>query len=53
MNIQYVTGKGFGYREIAYSIGINAYFLPRRTNRPHATPHYGPGKFKFEVDYYI
>ena len=31
---------------------LNAYFGPIRTNRPHETPNYGPGKYKFEVDYY-
>ena len=33
-------------------MGVNAKFGPIRTNRPHATPKYGPGKLKFEVDYY-
>ena len=23
-------------------MAVNAYFGPRRTNRPHATPNYGP-----------
>ena len=52
MNIQYGVGKVFGYRERAYSIGVNYYFGPRRTNITHATPNYGPGKSKFEVEYY-
>ena len=30
---------------------VNAYFGPRRKNRPHGTPNYGPGKYKYEVDY--
>ena len=42
MNIQYGIGKWFRYIEIAYSIVVNAYFGPRRTNRPHTTPNYGP-----------
>ena len=33
-------------------MGVNSYFVPRRTNRPHATPNYGPGKSKFDIDYY-
>ena len=33
MNIQDVIGKGFMYREIAYSIIVNAYLGPRRTNK--------------------
>ena len=24
-------------------MGVNAYFVPRQTNRPHSTPNYGPG----------
>ena len=52
MNIQYGIDKGFRSREIAYSMGVNAYFGPRRTNRPHSTPNYEPGKSKFEADYY-
>ena len=31
---------------------VNDYFGTRRTNRPHATPNYGPKKYNFEVDYY-
>ena len=46
MNIKDSIGKGFGYRNIAYSIGVNAYFPPRRTNKPHETPNYVPGKSK-------
>ena len=52
MNVQYVLVQGFGSREIEHSMGINAYFGPRRTNRPHATPNYGTRKSRFEVDYY-
>ena len=33
-------------------MGVNAYFGPLWTNTPHATPKYGPGKSKFEFDYY-
>ena len=32
-------------------MGVSAYFGPKRKNIPHATPNYGPGKSKFEVDY--
>ena len=52
MNIQYGIGKVFGSREIAYSMKVNACFFPRQTNIPQATPNYGPGKYKFEADYY-
>ena len=31
---------------------MNNYFVPRQKNRPRALPKYGPGKYKFEVDYY-
>ena len=34
-------------------MGANDYFFPRKINIPHATPNYGPGKSKEEVDYYI
>ena len=51
MNIQYAIGKGFGCIEIVYYIVVNAYFGPRRTNIPHATPNYGPWEYKFEIDY--
>ena len=33
-------------------MGVNAYFGTRRTNMPHETPKYVPGKSKFEIDYY-
>ena len=52
MNIQDGIGKGFGSIEISYYMGVNSYFGPRRTNRPHATPNYGPVKSKSEVYYY-
>ena len=52
MNIQYGIGKIFGFREIEYSMGVKDYFGRWWTNRPHATPNYWPGKYKFEVDYY-
>ena len=48
MNIQYVKGNGFGYIERAQSLGVNAYFGPRRKNRPYATPNYGSRKSKSE-----
>ena len=44
LNIQDTIGKGFGYREKALSMGVNDYFGRIRTNRPHATPNYGPRK---------
>ena len=53
MNIQNGIGKGFGSRERAYSLVVNAYFGSKKINRPHTTPKYGPGKSKFEVNYYI
>ena len=49
MNIQDKIGKGFGSWERAYYMWVNDYSGPRRTNRPHATPKYGPRKYKFEV----
>ena len=52
INIQDVIGKEFGYREISYSIRLNSYYGPRQKNIPHSTPNCGPGKSKFEVDYY-
>ena len=33
-------------------MGVSDYFFPRIKNIPHATPNYGPGKSKFEIDYY-
>ena len=44
LNIKDAIGMGFGSRERALSMGVNYYFGPRRTNRPHATPNYIPGK---------
>ena len=52
MIIQDSIGKVFDSREIAYYMVANDYFGPRRTNRPHSTPNYGPGKSKFEIYYY-
>ena len=43
MKIQNGIGKGFGSIEIAYSMGVNAYFGPIHSNRPHTTPNHGPG----------
>ena len=31
---------------------VNVYFFSEINNIPHATPNYGPGIHKFEVDYY-
>ena len=42
LNIQYTIGNLFGSRERASSMGVNAYFDPKITNRPHATPNYVP-----------
>ena len=53
MNIQDSIGKGSGYIEIAYYMGVNDYFGPRITIRPHETPNYGHGKSEFEIDYYV
>ena len=44
LNIQYAIGKGFGYRETAYSMVVIECFCPLRTNTPHETPNYGPGQ---------
>ena len=42
INIQDGIGKGIGFREKSYSMGINAYFGPIQTHRSHATSNYGP-----------
>ena len=47
INIQDGIGKGFGSREISYSMVVNAYFGSKKINRPHTTPKYGPGKSEF------
>ena len=31
---------------------MNKYFGSRRTNRPHETPNYGPGKCKLDIYYH-
>ena len=49
INIQDVIDKGFGFRERAYSMVVNAYFGPRGTHIPHATPKYAPGKLSFKL----
>ena len=33
-------------------MGVNTYFGPRITNRPHADPNYAHGQSKFEHDNY-
>ena len=43
INIKDGIGEGFRSRERVYYLGVNAYFGPRQTNIPHATPKYGPG----------
>ena len=50
LNIQYFIGKGFGYRDREWSMVVNAYFCPIRTNIPHVTPYYGPGKSNLYID---
>ena len=52
INIQYGTEKVFGSREISYSMGMNDYFGPRRKYISNAPPNNGPGKSRFEVDYF-
>ena len=52
MNIKYTIGNVFGSIERACYMGVNAYFGPRRTNIPHSTLIYEPGKFKFKIYYY-
>ena len=42
INIQYAIGKGFGYCERSYYVGVNAIFFPRITNIRYAPPNYGP-----------
>ena len=32
---------------------VNAFFVPRWTNRPHEKPNYRPVNSKLEVEYYI
>ena len=49
MNIQYEIGKEFGYIERAYSTGVNYYFGPKQTNRPHAIPKFGSGKYNLKL----
>ena len=44
MNIKDKIWKWFGYGEIEYSMGVNAYFGPIRTNIPHEKSNYGTGK---------
>ena len=53
MNIQYVIGKWFESRERAYYMSENAYVCLIRTNIPHVTHNYRPGKSKFYICYYI
>ena len=51
MSIQYFIGNGFGFQIRAFSVRLNAFFNPRRTIGLNATPNYGTGKSKFEIDY--
>ena len=49
INIKDTTRKGFRFRRRAYSMGVTDYFVPRRTNRPHAAPNYGPGNISMKL----
>ena len=49
MNIQDGNDKGFGSREREYYMVVNDYQGPILTNRPHATPNYGPGKLSLKL----
>ena len=49
MNIQDGIGKGLGTRERTQSIEFNAYFIPRLTSRPHATPNYVTGNISLSL----
>ena len=44
MNIQNLICKGFGSIEREYCIGVNASFVPKRTDRPYTSPTNGTGK---------
>ena len=44
LNIQDSIVKGYGSWQRSYSMVVNDYFGPRKTNRPHSTPNYVPGK---------
>ena len=44
LKIQYAIGKGFGSIEREYCIGVNASFVPKRTDRPYTSPTNGTGK---------
>ena len=52
MNFKDLIGKVLRSIEREYSMGVNDYFGPRLTHRPHAAPKYGPGKSNYEVNYY-
>ena len=52
LKIQDTIGKGFGFREREFSMRVNAYFSTWIKTRPHATPNYGTGKSKFEINDY-
>ena len=52
IKIQDAIGKLFGSIERSYYMGVTDYFGPRRKNRPNATTNYGPGKYKYEINYY-
>ena len=52
MNIQDAIGKGFCCIEISCYIVVNTYFVPKKTNIPHATPIYVHVRSKFEGNCY-
>ena len=52
LNIQDYIGKIFGSRERSFSMVVNDYFGPRKTNRPHTTHNYGLGQSNVEIGYY-
>jgi len=45
-------GEGFGSHDCCISQGINAYFGPRRSERPRPSPDHGVGEAKYSTDYY-
>ena len=47
-----VVGRGYGPRRGVFSVGMNAYFGPRRSNRPRPSPNQGRGYLLYESDYY-
>ena len=52
LNTKDSIGKVFGSRERALYMGVNTYFVSRRTEIPNATLKYELGQSQFENDYY-